>query len=203
MNALDGLRVIQGRLTVPKTQENTFGGYSYRSLEDICGALKPLLKETGTAFVLDDEIVQVGDRIYIKATATLYGDDKSSISATGWAREPQARKGMDDSQVTGSASSYARKFAASALFAIDDSRDPDSFKRGLNEQTEDTPCTTAQVDEIEREAKALGVNMEGFLKRLGITGLHLMTPPVYKYAKELLDWKRKNNGGDTNGNHRN
>lgn len=126
MKTLEALHVIQTRLNAPKGQENKFGGYKYRSLEDICGAVKPLLVETGAVFRMSDEIALVGDRIYVKATATIQGED-DPISAYGWAREPQSRKGMDEAQVTGATSSYARKYAANALFAIDDTKDADTM----------------------------------------------------------------------------
>lgn len=126
MKTIEALHQIQTKLNAPKNQENKFGGYRYRSLEDICGALKPLLSETGAVFTMSDEMIQVGDRIYVKAVATIRAEDEP-ISAIGWAREPSSRKGMDDAQVTGATSSYARKYAANALFCIDDIKDPDSY----------------------------------------------------------------------------
>jgi len=116
---------IQARLKAPKSQENKFGGYKYRSLEDIQEALKPLLSEHGASVRIEDDIVLVGDRHYVKATASLMlGGDV--ITATAFAREPLAKKGMDESQITGAASSYARKYAMNGLFAIDDTRDADA-----------------------------------------------------------------------------
>ena len=116
---------IQSKINVPKNQHNKFGGYYYRSLEDIFMALKPLLAAHGAAVTTQDELILVGERYYVKATATLtWGSE--SISCTGYAREAEDRKGMDASQVTGSTSSYARKYAMNGLFAIDDSKDADA-----------------------------------------------------------------------------
>ncbi len=125
------LQRIQSTLSAPKNQYNTFGKYHYRSLEDITEAVKPLLAEAGLALVIYDEIVLVGDRTYVKATATIMGDvetekELSTISVSAYAREPLVRKGMDESQITGAASSYARKYAMNGLLAIDDTKDADS-----------------------------------------------------------------------------
>ena len=116
---------IQAKLKAPKNQENKFGGYKYRSCEDILEAVKPLLKEAGVILTISDTIEEVGGRVYVKASAFI-SDGKMSISTTAYAREAEARKGMDDSQVTGSASSYARKYALNGLFAIDDTKDADT-----------------------------------------------------------------------------
>ena len=120
------LQEIQSKLKAPKGQRNNFGGYNYRSCEDILEALKPVLAEYGAAVLLSDEIVQMGTRWYVKATATLK-TEKESISVTAFAREAENRKGMDESQITGSASSYARKYALNGLFGIDDTKDADTM----------------------------------------------------------------------------
>jgi len=121
------LQGIQSSLKAPKGQTNKFGGYSYRSAEDILTAVKPLLRENGCTLVISDDIVGVEGRVYVKATAVLAesGSDYS-IQVNGFARESETRKGMDDSQITGSASSYARKYALNGLFAIDDTKDADA-----------------------------------------------------------------------------
>lgn len=116
---------IQFRLDVPKNQLNKFGGYNYRSAEDILAALAPFLNEHKATVIVSDEVVSVGDRIYVKATATIEIGGQTR-SATGWAREPLARKGMDEAQVTGATSSYARKYALNGLFKIDDAKDADT-----------------------------------------------------------------------------
>ena len=121
----EALTEIQHRLVAPKGQRNTFGNYNYRSCEDILNALKPLLMEHSATVRLSDEVVEVGQRVYVKATATLHAGDET-ISVSAFAREPASRKGMDDAQVTGATSSYARKYALNGLFAIDDTKDADT-----------------------------------------------------------------------------
>lgn len=121
------MQSIQTELKAPKGRTNKFGGYSYRSAEDILEALKPLLNKYDCFLTINDEIVEVGGRVYVKATATLeesHGDVISEASA--FAREAEAKKGMDDAQITGSASSYARKYALNGLLCIDDTKDADA-----------------------------------------------------------------------------
>jgi hypothetical protein len=123
------LNRIQKELKAPKGQLNTFGGYKYRNCEDILEAVKPLLGDG--VLTLSDEIVQLGDRYYVKATVTLSNGEanpakKEAVSATAWAREAIIKKGMDEAQITGAASSYARKYALNGLFCIDDTKDADS-----------------------------------------------------------------------------
>lgn len=124
------LAKIQSELKAPKDLFNKFGNYHYRSAESILEAVKPLLD--GAILTMCDDIVLVGDRYYIKATAT-FTDGDFSLSTTAFAREPQDKKGMDDSQITGTASSYARKYALNALFCIDDAKDADTDE--FHEQT--------------------------------------------------------------------
>lgn len=124
---------IQAELKAPKGQFNAFGKYKYRNAEDIIEAVKPILYKYGTALIITDEVVQVGDRIYVQATATLLDDTDNCISSKGWAREEELKKGMDAAQITGSASSYARKYALNGLFAIDDTKDADSTNEHKDE----------------------------------------------------------------------
>ena len=116
---------IQNELSVPKNQVNKFGGYNYRSCEDILEALKPLLQKEGLLLTISDELVQIGERYYIKATVRL-SDNTKVFETTGYAREEETKKGMDGSQITGASSSYARKYALNAMFLIDDTKDSDS-----------------------------------------------------------------------------
>jgi hypothetical protein len=133
MSDLQGaLAVIQQKLNAPKSQYNSFGKYSYRNCEDILMALKPLLGQC--ILVVNDEMVAVGDRIYVKATATISLGNES-ISSSAFARESLTKKGMDDSQITGSTSSYARKYALNGLLLIDDNKDADSQKPADNAMT--------------------------------------------------------------------
>ena len=120
------LVIIQAELNAPKNKRNKFGNYNYRDLSGILEGLKPLLKETETTMKIDDEIIMIGDRYYVKATVSL-SDGVDGVQVSAFAREGEDRKGMDDSQVTGSTSSYARKYACNGLFAIDDTADADSM----------------------------------------------------------------------------
>ena len=115
---------IQAALKAPKSQRNTFGNYNYRSCEDILEALKPLLKQEGLLLTISDSIEFIGNRFYVKATATVT-DGEKEVAVTAYAREEETKKGMDGSQITGAASSYARKYALNGLFAIDDTKDAD------------------------------------------------------------------------------
>ena len=126
---------IQVELKAPKSQYNKFGGYKYRSTEDILQAVKPLLKEYGDSLDLSDEPVLIGDWHYIKATAAFKDKDGNNTVVTGYAREAANKKGMDDSQITGTASSYARKYALNGLFLIDDTKDADTDEYHQQQQS--------------------------------------------------------------------
>ena len=130
---------IQHKLKAPKGQYNSFGKYNYRSCEDILESVKPLLKEHNLALLIDDEIVQIGERYYVKATAKIT-DGRECVSATAYAREPDTKKGMDESQITGATSSYARKYALNALLCIDDTKDADTMDNSKKpvQQTQET-----------------------------------------------------------------
>lgn len=123
---------IQARLVAPKNQYNTFGKYKYRSAEDILNALKPLLKDNDCSLTISDDIALIGNRFYVKATATLKNATGEVESVSAYAREEETKKGMDGSQVTGTASSYARKYALNGLFCIDDTKDADYLNNGEN-----------------------------------------------------------------------
>lgn len=121
------LAALQAELKAPKSQYNSFGKYRYRSCEDILEAVKPLCVKYGMALGVTDDIIQVGERIYVRATAVLRDAESDQLhAAAGFAREPDTKKGMDDSQITGTASSYARKYALNGLLCIDDSKDADT-----------------------------------------------------------------------------
>ena len=120
------LNYIQVNLNAPKNLHNAFGNYKYRNLEGIFEGLKPLLEETGCIVTISDSIEMLGDRYYIKAVVSIYKGNES-MTCHGWARETEVKKGMDESQITGSASSYARKYAMNGMFAIDDVKDADSM----------------------------------------------------------------------------
>ncbi len=151
---IQALAVIQQSLKAPKGQNNTFGKYKYRNCEDILEAVKPLLGEL--ALFINDDIVLVGDRYYVKATVTLT-DGESSIHNTAYARESLSKKGMDDSQVTGSTSSYARKYAMNGMFCIDDTKDADNFDNSK-------PQSTKSKIDIVAVAKECGWTLEQVCK---------------------------------------
>ena len=136
---------IQQKLKAPKTQRNNFGNYNYRSCEDILEAVKPLLEENKCFLVITDEIINLGNRYYVKATAKLINDDGALIAENnGIAREEESKKGMDGSQITGASSSYARKYALNGLFGIDDTRDSDY----TNTTVDEVKSTFSQAKEI-------------------------------------------------------
>lgn len=141
------LIAIQSELKAPKSQFNKFGGYKYRKAEDILEAVKPLLNKQKCTLTITDDIVMVGNRIYVKATATIKNEKGECETTTGWAREEETKKGMDGSQITGASSSYARKYALNGLFAIDDNADSDTTNDGQHQEAQQqaqTQQTAAQ-----------------------------------------------------------
>ena len=152
------LMKVQQELKAPKNRKNDFGGYKYRSCSDILEEVKPLLKKEGLTLTISDVVIPIGDRYYIKATATLYENEENGtqISTSAFAREEETKKGMDAAQITGSASSYARKYALNGLFCIDDTDDPDATNdHGKSEEKKETKkatkATKASEPEPERE----------------------------------------------------
>lgn len=136
MNVYEKLLDVQSKLKAPKSQYNSFGKYNYRNCEDILEAAKPLCKAVNAVCYLTDEIVMVGDRYYVKATAIFVDVETSdTMCAVAYAREEETKKGMDGSQVTGASSSYARKYALNGLFDIDDTKDSDTTNDGKDENT--------------------------------------------------------------------
>jgi len=121
---------IQAKLKAPKNQFNKFGNFKYRTCEDILEGVKPLLKQEEVSLIINDEIMAINERYYIKAIASLYDNEGKLIAqAYAYAREEESKKGMDASQITGATSSYARKYALNGLFAIDDTKDADTINK--------------------------------------------------------------------------
>lgn len=148
MNIYEKLGIIQSKLKAPKGQYNSFGKYKYRSCEDILEAAKPLLAETKTVLSVTDRMEAIGDRIYVRAEAHLKDcEDLGEIVTVAYAREEESKKGMDSSQVTGAASSYARKYALNGLFCIDDNKDSDSTNTG--ERNSSSKKTTSGKENVE------------------------------------------------------
>lgn len=166
---------IQAKLKAPKNQFNKFGGYKYRNCEDILEAVKPLLHEAGCVLTISDAIELIGNRVYVKAVASLSNSEGQKSETVAFAREPESRKGMDEAQVTGASSSYARKYALNGLFCIDDSKDADSHeepKIGTRiENKANTVVGTGQEAKIEN--KPISVNPEGRLKETTIVGVFI------------------------------
>lgn len=151
MSIQEKLLKIQRALKAPKGQRNTFGNYNFRSCEDIFEAVKPLCEENKVFLKVYDDLAMIGDRYYIKSTAEAIDiETLESESVTAWAREEQSKKGMDESQVTGASSSYARKYALNGLFCIDDVKDSDATSEKSNTQkvksikSENKPLQTCQ-----------------------------------------------------------
>ena len=140
MNIQEKLKTIQQELKSPKNQYNKFGKYNYRSLEDILESVKPLLEKTKTVLTISDEMVDVCGRVYVKAVAVLYDTESTDkLIATANAREAESQKGMQDSQLTGSTSSYARKYCLNGLFCIDDTKDADTQAPEIPNKSKTSP----------------------------------------------------------------
>ena len=144
------LSIIQAKVKAPKGQFNSFGKYHYRSAEDILEAVKQVVNPLGYSITISDTIINVGDRYYIKATATL-SNGKETWSTDGYAREEESKKGMDGSQVTGASSSYARKYALNGLFALDDTKDSDATNtHGKEPAKPSVSISASELGEVKR-----------------------------------------------------
>lgn len=180
---------IQRDLKAPKGQYNSFGKYKYRSCEDILEAVKPLLVREKVTLLIADEVVEIGGRVYIKATAKLYDlEDNDGIENTALARESDDKKGMDESQITGTASSYARKYCLNGLFLIDDTKDADTDEyrnqqKKADDEAEnkkmvekaDTKLSTTQVTAMIARLENNNVDIPGLLKMYGLSCIEDMT----------------------------
>ena len=155
---------IQTELKAPKNLYNSFGKYKYRNAEGIQEALKPLLKAYGVSVTISDEVIGIGDRVYVKAIATITDcSTKESVSAVAYAREAETKKGMDDAQVTGATSSYARKYALNGLFLLDDTKDVDSEEYQA-ERTTPAPKATPKAEEPMHEVLDTRAELRKFIK---------------------------------------
>lgn len=178
------LAEIQQRLNAPKNNHNKFGNYSYRSCEDILEAVKPLLQETNTALTVNDDLVNIGERYYVKATAVLHDcESEAMIANTAFAREEETKKGMDASQITGSASSYARKYALNGLFCIDDVRDADT-----RDNRSDIKKTISDSDAVMLEADCLAmkVNVDALKTKLNVKTFKELTPQQAEWIRAKI-----------------
>lgn len=194
MNFLERVNLVQCELKAPKNQKNNFGGYLYRSCEDILEALKPLLEKYKLILVISDSIEQIADRIYVKATAKICGIENKDefLENSAYAREPLAKKGSDEAQITGATSSYARKYALNGLFAIDDTKDSDATNTHGNEPT--TPqkgikkqfINNDEIAEISSLIETTNTDINNFLAFFRARSLNELDKNAYKKAKEML-----------------
>lgn len=181
---------IQHKLKAPKGRKNSFGNYKYRSCEDILEAVKPLLAEEECTLTLSDDMVAIGERIYVKAVATIRKGDES-VTVTAYAREAETKKGMDDSQITGTASSYARKYSLNGLFLIDDTKDADTdeyanqTKAGENIE-EDRPINKTEVETLTQLSESYKVNTADICKRYKVNKLEDLSYHQYGAALRVF-----------------
>lgn len=183
---------IQHKLKAPKGQYNSFGKYNYRSCEDILEGVKPLLKEHNLALLIDDEIVQIGERYYVKATAKIT-DGRECVSATAYAREPDTKKGMDESQITGATSSYARKYALNALLCIDDTKDADTMDNSKKpvQQTQETVYNWQTLKARATQGGISEDDLKHYLKEtLKVNESKDMTQELYQQAFNWVNAQR-------------
>lgn len=181
---------IQSKLKAPKGQYNSFGKYNYRSCEDIVEAVKPLIASYGFHLNMSDEVVAAGNRVYIKATCLVMDGDKVIAKSTALARESESRKGMDDSQITGTASSYARKYALNGLFAIDDTKDSDTGVHPQDDVKKALPTKQVRAKEAitdERLKKAIGSIQDGDYTKEKLFDTFSLTKEQAALVNEILE----------------
>ena len=192
---MKALEKIQQELKAPKGQYNSFGKYKYRSCEDIVEAVKPLLAKNGCQLTLSDDMVEIGGRVYVKATATIT-DGKETEVVTAFAREPDQKKGMDESQITGTASSYARKYALNGLLLIDDTKDPDTDE--YHQQITQNPApqtqkaSEKQIALIIELAEKAGMPVVSICKKVGVSAVEDI--PAISAGKIIDQLKGRLNG---------
>lgn len=185
------LSAIQGEIRVNKSLYNSFGKYAYRNFESICEAAKPLMQKYKCSLTVSDEVVPVGSRIYIRATATLTDNESGeSVSSTAFAREPEARKGMSEEQITGSASSYARKYAASGLLLLDDNKDADTNECQTAQGNAPKQSQQAQSQQNSGEAQNLALTLEQWISTGILKGDGLKKAQGYIAAKDIEGMRR-------------
>ena len=188
MNAKNDLASIQAEVQAPKNKFNSFGKYAYRSAENIIEAVKPIINPKGYHLILSDEMVIIGERYYIKATATI-SNGEQSYSATSYAREPEEKKGMDSAQISGTIGSYARKYALNGLFALDDNKDSDATS------TETKPNVVVEEIILSDDERIELINSLGACTELGhVKELWNNLDPKYQAIKQVrnLVTTRKN-----------
>lgn len=184
---------IQNTLNAPKNLYNSYGGFKYRNAESILAAVKPLLNAAGCLLLLTDEIVEVGGRVYVKATATFTAPGGSHVFVEAFAREPDSKKGMDASQITGTASSYARKYALNGLFLIDDVKDPDTdeYRKeadARSEETEAKPIGTLKGEALRKRCETDGLDPQKVLAMVKADTFENISE--YNHSVLIKDWDK-------------
>lgn len=170
MKLHEKLLAIQTKLKAPKGQYNKFGNFNYRSAEDILEAVKPLNAEQGLLLTITDEIKEVGGRVYVVATATV-SDGTDELKVSAFAREPENKKGMDESQITGATSSYARKYALNGLYAIDDNKDADTDEHKQQQESAPKKQQTQKQQPKEPTEKELHEIVEKYVRNIEALGV--------------------------------
>lgn len=186
------LNIVQSKMKAPKNLFNSFGKYKYRNAESILEAFKPYGKELGLVLMLNDSVEKVGDRVYIKATATLIDiEDNSRVDVSAYAREPVNKKGLDDSQLSGSTSSYARKYCLNGLFLLDDTKDADTDEYRTQAENQYNAQKPQKVSDV--QAKSLmnvitkkGLDADDLLSRVGADDISDLTPDKYNEIVMML-----------------
>lgn len=187
------LMTVQQTAKIPKNQYNSFGKYKYRSCEDILENLKPCLKEVKAAVTIDDEIVEIGGRVYVKATAHFHDAETGDVIInTAYAREPETKTGMDLAQLTGATSSYARKYALNGLFMIDDTKDADtneahdeadarSKTKSAMKETENKKIDAKKIDALVKRCNSDGVDARKICEMCHVDNFNGLTEKQFSW----------------------
>ena len=197
MNIHEKLAAVQSEMKAPKNLYNSFGKYSYRNAEGICEAFKPFGKKHGLSLVLSDDVVEIGGRVYVKAVATLHDTESpDTVSVSAFAREAETKKGMDDAQVTGATSSYARKYALNGLFLLDDTKDPDTdeYRQQVEKgKADDKPAGYPTVNEMQKACEAYykGDNLKNMLAYFGADSIANLSKAALMKAWDQMQKGRK------------
>ena len=191
MGINEKLMRIQTQIKAPKNLYNSFGKYNYRNAEGICEAVKPFLEKENVSLILVDDMVAIGNRYYLKATARLLDNENNeSIEVSAFAREPEQKKGMDESQITGTASSYARKYALNGLFLLDDTKDADTdeyHNQTAYQQANNKPTVTSeQVGKLKVEMLRTGATEQYICEYYKLNKLIDMTQEQFVNAMEMF-----------------
>ena len=191
MGINEKLMRIQTQIKAPKNLYNSFGKYNYRNAESICEAVKPFLEKENVSLILVDDMVAIGNRYYLKATARLLDNENNeSIEVSAFAREPEQKKGMDESQITGTASSYARKYALNGLFLLDDTKDADTDEyhnqTAYQQANDKTTVTSEQVGKLKLEMIRTGATEQYICEYYKLNKLIDMTQEQYVNAMGMF-----------------